>query len=136
YPLHAPSLHDALPISSYVTMPNMDQTFEVTEPGTLLVVVVAPATGLLVWAYAVGEWAYVYPQTRLLINDQVVEEDPLPPNDAGLDTMIWAGTPGSFYVKLEFGSQDTYPKAVNAKLQWRVARHYVNPDYGVIRATR
>src|SRR5690606_41890835 len=83
YPLHAPSLHDALPISSYVTMPNMDQTFEVTEPGTLLIVVVAPATGLLVWAYAVGEWAYVYPQTRLLINDQVVEEDPLPPNDAG-----------------------------------------------------
>src|SRR5690606_19387768 len=28
--------------TSYVTMPNMDQTFEVTEPGTLLIVVVAP----------------------------------------------------------------------------------------------
>jgi len=120
--------------TSYVTMPNMDQTFEVTEPGTLLIVAVAPVTGLFVYAYL--DWAHVYPQTRLLINNQVVEEDPLPPNEAGLSTMIWSVSPGSFYVKLEFGSQDTYPKNVNAKLQWRVARSNVNPEYRVIRATR
>jgi len=120
--------------TSYVTMPDMDQTFEVTEPGTLLIVAVAPVIGL--WMQSVYYLVYVYPQTRLLINNQVVEEDPLPPDRADMDTMVYAISPGSFYVKLEFGSQDTYPKNINVKLQWRIAQNNVVPDLRVLRSLR
>lgn len=119
--------------TSYADMPDTNQSYVVTEPGTLLIMVVAPAIGVYGFP-SIG--AFCYPRTRLLINDEIAEEDPQPPGSWTNDGFIWAMVPGSYYRKIIFTEADTYPQVINVKLQWRVWATSGTAGADIIRNTR
>src|SRR5690606_1924227 len=106
---------------SFVDMPDMNITYTVTKPGRLLVMVAAPVMG-----YATSTW-YVFPQTRLLIDGEVVQSDPDPPAPSGeldrwYERILRTSVPGTYYFQRDYLDPNVLPVNINVRVQWRSAR--------------
>ena len=112
-----------VPVSdSYDTMPDMTFQYQVTRPCRLFIMVSAPVYGLFRY-YVIRQLGLFYeiwahPQTRFIVNGQVIDEDPTPPKSLDFPSIV---SPGTYMHELVFTENDSFPQTVTGRLEWRVA---------------
>lgn len=125
-----------VPVSdSYSTMPDMTFQYQVTRPCRLFIVVSAPVNGLfryhVVAQYAIFGEIWAHPQTRFIVNGQVIDEDPTPPSSLDFPSIV---SPGTYMHELVFTENDSFPQTVTGRVEWRVAAggHDFEPSGGKV----
>src|SRR5690606_1472808 len=112
-----------VPVSdSYDTMPDMTFQYQVTRPCRLFIMMSAPVYGLFSY-YAIAQLGLFYPiwahpQTRFIVNGQVIDEDPTPPSMLDFPSIA---SPGTYMHELVFTENDSFPQTVTGRVEWRVA---------------
>ena len=88
----------------------------------LFIVVAAPVNGLfryhVVAQYAIFGEIWAHPQTRFIVNGQVIDEDPTPPSSLDFPSIV---SPGTYMHELVFTENDSFPQTITGRVEWRVA---------------